>query len=215
VMIPIILIRSVKGVIAHLVVLDALAGGESAENWEEAFSRIPPGVRRRIVALVSDEHRTLSAYAVRQGWIHQVCTVHVKARFHHWLPRWERTSFREECRQAWEAAKTVCDDPNMRHVRAALHTLQDLGRCTGLPTLLRKHSRGLSREWRSCRSYLDHPELRLPDTSNVVESVASIIREMLAKRRGFRTRSSLRLWLRLIQKMHPTVTCNPAKTLQN
>jgi transposase-like protein len=215
VMIPIILLRSVKGKRAFLVVVDALPGGESKENWQQALAQIPSSMQRRIVALVSDDHPSLAARAVERGWIHQVCTFHVKARFHRYLPRRKHVqSERERCR-VWEAAKTICDDPNPRKVRAAIRTLKQLGRCSGFPPLLQKSVRGLSREWRMCRTYMEHPELHLPATSNAVESVGSRVREMLTKRRGFRTLKSLRKWLFLFQKVYPCVTCNGAGNLQN
>lgn len=213
--IPIILLRSVKGTVAHLAVIDALTGGESLENWEEAFAHIPPTMYRRIVALVSDDHPSLMWLARKQGWLHQVCTFHVKSRFQNWLPKRRHTKHERELRKVWKAVQVICDDPNTRRVGAALRVLHRYSWHAPFPYQLQLKVRGLRRSWRTCRTYFMHPELRLPDTSNAVESVASRVREMLAKRKGLRTVRSLKQWLILFQRVHPTVRCNGAKNLQN
>lgn len=212
---PIILLRSVRGTTAHLVVLDVLPGGESLKNWQQAFSQIPKGMHRRIVALVSDDNNGLMGVAQRQGWVHQVCTFHVKSRFQHWLPRKRKVRYEREIRTVWNAVRIICDDQDRHRVGAALRTLKRYDHFLPFPTLLQLRVRGLLKRWRSCRTYLTYPERRLPDTSNAVESVAGNVREMLAKRRGFRSVRALRTWLHLFQKLHPTVTCNGAKNLQN
>ena len=58
------------------------------------------------------------------------------------------------------------------------------------------------------RSYLAHPNLGLPLTTNAVESMCRLIREMLRSSRADSNPTSLLLWATALIRLRPTVTCN-------
>jgi hypothetical protein len=58
------------------------------------------------------------------------------------------------------------------------------------------------------RSYLAHPELGLPLTTNAVESMCRLLREMLRSSRAGSNPKSLLLWVTALIRMRSTVTCN-------
>jgi hypothetical protein len=58
------------------------------------------------------------------------------------------------------------------------------------------------------RSYTAHPSLGLPATTNVVESMCRLLREMLRSSRAGSNPSSLLLWTTAFIRLRPALTCN-------
>lgn len=215
VMIVSIHLRPVSRDRAVFVALVTLRGSESEENWREAFRSIPESVRSRIVALVSDDSPGLARYARLEGWIHQRCHFHLIARLRVILGRRKTVRFKEERARAYELAMRVVTERNVYKIGAALRELRAMGANKKLPRLLRLRVNGLTRTWRAYRLYRAYPRLRLPTTSNAVESGGSFIREMLRMRRGFRTMQSLRRWLQTVLLQHQTMACRRTKIQPN
>lgn len=215
VMMPIILLRPVNEEIATLAVLDVLIGRESEFNWSLAFEKINPFLRRRIVALVSDDCLGLVRYARSQNWLLQLCNFHLKARFRAILGRKQRVSFRRERHLAWQLIQQVAAETNPYRIGPAIRELKRLGRRRDILKMLRIHTNGFLRNWRDYRTYLKYPELNLPNTTNSAEVIAQFIREMLRERRGFRTIKSLMCWLKVIQILHSKIACKRASNLPN
>jgi hypothetical protein len=58
------------------------------------------------------------------------------------------------------------------------------------------------------RAYLKYPQLGLPQTTNVVESMGRILREMLRSSRAGSNPAALLLWATALIRMRSTMTCN-------
>jgi len=58
------------------------------------------------------------------------------------------------------------------------------------------------------RSYLKHPELGLPRTTNSVESMCRLLREMLRSSRAGSNPASVLLWATAFVRLRAEVTCN-------
>jgi hypothetical protein len=58
------------------------------------------------------------------------------------------------------------------------------------------------------RSYRQPPELGLPRTTNTVESMGRLIREMLRRSRAGSNPASLSLWVTALIRLRPTLICN-------
>lgn len=215
VMIPIILIRSLYKEEAIVAVLDVRIGGESEFNWSQAFEILKPEIKSRIMALVSDDCLGLVRYARSQNWIIQLCNFHLKARFRVILGRKQRVAFREERHLAWQLVQLVASENNSFKIGFYLRLLKRLGQRQDIPKQLRIHVNGFLRNWKDYRTYLEYPKLNLPNTTNSVEAIASIIRRMLRERYGFKTIKSLKRWLKTVQILNPKVACKRAKILQN
>jgi hypothetical protein len=95
--------------------------------------------------------------------------------------------------------------------------------CPGEPELMRLNTlartscgtariRAMVREFLACvefyRTYRQRPELRLPTTTNTVESMGSRIRDLLRRNRSASTPRSLRAWATAFVRMRPNVLCN-------
>lgn len=54
-----------------------LPGKESYERWQQAITTVPPELRKRVRAFVSDGFRGSKLIAREHGWIHQRCHFHL------------------------------------------------------------------------------------------------------------------------------------------
>jgi len=58
------------------------------------------------------------------------------------------------------------------------------------------------------RAYLMHPQLGLPRTTNTVESMCRLLRELLRSSRAGSNPASVLLWATALIRMRPRVACN-------
>lgn len=214
-MIIIILLRSVKGDKAVFALSEILFGGETEENWKSAFLNLPKHLKKRIIALVSDDSLGLIKYAKTENWIIQLCNFHLKARFNRFLGKRKKIKFRNERHLAYNLICCVAEEKNNKRLGFLIREIKKLSLNKNTPKYLKLHLRGFLRNWRDYRTYLKYPELNLPNTSNSAEATIKIIRETFQQKRGFKTAKSLRRWLKAIQILHPIITCKRANHLPN
>src|ERR1019366_4820902 len=65
------------------------------------------------------------------------------------------------------------------------------------------------------RSYRTHPELHLPATTNTVESMACVIRDLLRRTRCASNPKALLRWVTALIRLRPMIVCNGKKLQQN
>lgn len=58
------------------------------------------------------------------------------------------------------------------------------------------------------RTYLKRPELGLPRTTNSVESMCRLLREMFRSSRAGSNPNSVLLWATALIRLRPTIVCN-------
>lgn len=188
---------------------------ESAEGWGRCISDIPCTIRTRIQALISDSIRGIEHIAADHGWVLQRCHFHLMARLHVFLGSIKRRiRWRNGRRKAYAAVQDIVAtiDPLItkrvaeRMRRYAAHPL--------CPTPYRYRLRETLRHLDEYRSYLLYPDLNLPSTTNVMESMNSRIRGFLGRARGYRTPEALERWLMMFVRLHHTMKCRK-KNLQN
>ncbi len=68
--------------------------------------------------------------------------------------------------------------------------------------------RALLRDLEFYRSYLQYPQLGLPQTTNTVESMARLLREMFRRNRAGPNPASTPRWATAFIRTRPTMTCN-------
>lgn len=178
-------------------------GRESLKAWRSCICNLPSGIKKRIIAAVSDGFHGLDHFIITQGWIVQRCHFHLI----------------KELQRRRSKHKSL-PDKNIREaiylsVRTLLNTTSD----RGLNELIRlanrkdcpKKLRMLVHEFCRCknmfRSYLYHPELCLPNTNNVMESIGSVVRD---KTRKLRTPKSWYKWAVATIRKHPKFVCKRA-----
>jgi len=202
-----VLLRPVSSTCA-VILPPYLREGEEGADWVLAMARIPEEARNRIIALVSDGHMALQGIATREGWKFQCCHFHLKMRLGNYFSRsrWSRGKV-----FAWLIHSTVdvlLETTSLSSFRRAfvhLFALLPLVRSRRGLVYLQGFVKGLS----DYRTYLRYPELQLPTTSNVAESLNRTIREVLGKTRGFSSPTACYTWLSEHLRQKGTMICRP------
>lgn len=184
---------------AHFADPILIPGSESAANWQTAFAMLPPAVVRRVRALVTDGLRGMKETAAASGWVYQRCHFHVWALLRAWLWPLERADNRV-IHQAVSDALTAADSTVADEARAFLRSYV-VANPGGVSGTLKQ----LLRDWAAVRAHIDHPDLCIPTTTNVVESMHNLLRETAA-RTG--TVTGILRRVTALVRLHPTFVCN-------
>jgi hypothetical protein len=183
-----------------------ITGAESAPSWCRVFDLIPPGVARRIRALVSDGLRGMKELAASKGWFYQRCHYHVWAQLTPWL--WIlRSSGAGAVIEAVSVGLTTQDEKSAEAARACIQACVSARRY-GVSGVLHQ----LLRDWAAVRCYLEHPDLQIPRTTNAVESMHELMRQTVSKAgtlEGIMRRATA------LTRLHPPFTCNGHTFQQN
>ena len=186
-----------------------IAGKEGATRWEQAFAAIPVLAQARIRALVVDNLRGMQLLANRRRWVLQLCHFHLILKFqvHRRGPRraLKGGKVREEIYQLVRNALELPEGPRLNSVLGRLQRLAQTSCGT-------RRMQAVVREFLYCieyyRAYQNHPTLGLPATTNTVESMGGIIRDLLRRSRAASNPRSLLLWVTALIRLRPKVTCN-------
>ena len=186
-----------------------LPGKEGASRWQQAFAAIPPGAACRIQAMVVDNLPGMRKLAQQRQWVLQLCNFHLLLKL-----QAQRRSVRYVLRggpvreEIHQLIRSVLGLPAGHRLFQALQRLRRLsqGDCGTLriQTTIREFLNGLQ----FYRSYLSHPRLGLPRTTNSVESMARLLRELFRSSRAGSNPASVLLWATALIRMRPTVICN-------
>jgi hypothetical protein len=195
----------------HAVFLDPvlLAGSERLARWEDAVEHIPRAASERICAIVVDNLPGMRRVARQRRWVLQLCHFHLLLKLYgqrgsrphalHGGP--VREEIRQLIRQALHRPDGVSLNNTIQRLRILSKT--DCGTARIQMTV-----RAFLRDLRFYRSYLDHPQLGLPQTTNTVESMGRLIREMFRRNRAGSNPASTLRWATAFIRIHPTVACN-------
>src|SRR3989344_646331 len=189
-------------------------GKESWQGWQDAFAALPHDIRHRIAALVCDGHRGLYSVALRHRWRIQFCIFHMIAKIQGRRSQSAYGRHQEEGTRIMTRVRTILMSARNEEVVTALKELDACRMSTHSPQL-RRYLSAFIRRHHLWRTYLEYPELRLPRTSNTAESLVRIIRKMLSRAHGFRTRSSLTRWIDALIKERKSMMCNSSAHQQN
>lgn len=186
-----------------------LPGKEGASRWQQALATIPQNAERRIQAMVVDNLPGMQRIAHRQRWVLQLCHFHLllKLRVH---GRGVRYAVRggQVREKIYQLIRSALQLPDGRHLHRTLERLRrvshsDCGTIR-VQTTVREFLLGLE----FYRSYLMHPRLGLPQTTNAVESMGRLLREMFRSSRSGSNPPSVLRWATALIRTRPRITCN-------
>lgn len=183
---------------------------ENYEGWAGAISSWPLSVKNRIVALVCDGFRGTDRLAADNGWIIQRCHFHLLSRLQARRGQWKQLPDWPQREQVYLAVRKLLLVKN--NVPYYQRRLLNLLVKSGCPRKMAAIGREFLRRLDNFRAYLNYPELRLPSTTNSIESLNRIIR---AHCRHLRTPESLLLRAKVLIRMRKTIACKPKIYQQN
>lgn len=180
-------------------------GGESGRAWDQILDELGPEFLHRIVALVSDGFRGSHTLALRQHWLHQRCHFHLVAQLHERRGRHLRlvgAGATETIYAAIREAVVTDSAPVLRRLQRQLRAAVARPEC---PRRVRLIVHGVLRHLDAFRTYRRYPQLHLPTTTNVLESMARRLRDRI---RPLRTPAALQRWAVAIIRLRPILRCN-------
>jgi hypothetical protein len=186
-----------------------LPGKEGATRWQQAIEAIPPTARKRIQAMVVDNLPGMLKIAGSQRWILQLCHFHLLLKLQAQRGRVRRKlrggEVREQINQLVRSALELRQGEQLDATVRALHHLS-VGNCGTERMQITVHEflKGMA----YYRSYIERPDLGLPRTTNTVESMCRLIREMFRSSRAGSNPESVLLWATALIRLRPTVVCN-------
>jgi hypothetical protein len=186
-----------------------LPGKEGASRWQQALAAIPPDATCRIQAVIVDNLPGMRRLAYERQWVLQLCHFHLLLKLQA-QRRGVRYALRggpvrEEIHQFVRRALQLPDGKSLtRSLEHLGHLSQGDCGTQNIQTTVREFLKNLQ----YYRSYLSHPSLGLPWTTNSVESMGRLIRELFRSSRAGSNPASVLLWATALIRMRPTVNCN-------
>jgi hypothetical protein len=181
-------------------------GRETIEAWYGAVETISEKTRKQIRGLVSDGLRGFQGLSTHHGWAHQRCHFHlISALVRGKGKRRYRTKGSSTRDRVFELVRIMlANEPERKRTRARTQ-LTRYGTNKTCPAYVRKHTIEFLERERDFRSYLTHPRLNMPMTTNAMESSGKLVRNAT---RTARTPESLRLRAVAFLRLKHSVICN-------
>lgn len=190
-----------------IICVPLLRKGNESSGWSPAFANLPPTWQKRIVALVCDGNSGLVSVAYQNKWLVQRCHVHLRRFLNNYLRTGPYSTRRMLAYETHALITTMltCRD-RMTVARGALR-LREIYHATKSHGI-RKVISGFIKHLREYRTYLECPQYDLPTTTNAVESLNSMIRDLQRRVRGLRSPTSFLKWIHALLLNKKTIVCN-------
>ena len=190
---------------------------ESAVRWQQALeTAIPPKAKLRIRALVVDNLNGMKKIAKYRGWILQLCHFHLIQKFQIQYRRQRRVLrggvLREEIYRLIRQALEVPEGPLLK---AAVARLTQLAKIPSITYRIQAMVREFLASINYYRSYITHPELNLPSTTNTVESMCCILRDLFRRNHSASNPRALLEWATALIRLRKELNCNGKHHQQN
>ena len=156
--------------------------------------------------MVCDGATGVTHCARRHGWILQRCHFHLIASVQNYLTTGPRSLHRAFAFRVLRIVRTALltrSQSKLQYALAKLGAIRSRSRSRGLRRVLG----GLIEHIDEHRTYLRHPGLSLPITSNSAESFIQRVRDLLYRCRGFKNLSRLSLWITAIAIYKKHIRC--------
>jgi hypothetical protein len=216
--------------VLYLIALRSCAGGkavfldpvlfpkkESAMRWQQALEMaIPSRAKPQIRALVADNLNGMKKIAKRQGWVLQLCHFHLIQKFQIQYRRQRRALkggiLREEIYRRIRQAIEVSEGSLLN---ASIARLAQLAQTPTITYRIQAMVREFLASIQYYRSYLMHPELNLPSTTNTVESMGCIVRDLFRRSHSASNPHALLQWATALIRLRKELNCNGKHHQQN
>lgn len=150
-------------------------GKESARNWNEIIEALPSSVKNRIVALVSDGIRGIETISDDHEWIIQRCHFHLLSPLQKRRGKRASTPGRLVRERIYCLVKQALKETSFSKLDSICKELAWLAKHPRCPKSMKMIVRDFLRRLSEFRSFLEYPDLQLPTTTNVMESINSMV----------------------------------------
>lgn len=184
-------------------------GKEGASRWQQALAAIPPDATRRIQAMVVDNLPGMRRLAHQRQWVLQLCHFHLLLKL-----QAQRRSVRYLLRggpvreEIHQLIRSALELPDGHRLSRTLERLERLSHADCGTQRIQTTVREFLNRLQFYRSCLTHPPLGLPRTTNSVESMCRLLRELFRSSRAGSNPASVLLWATALIRLRPNVTCN-------
>lgn len=183
-----------------------IKGRERLEAWCETVGTIPSHAKERIRALVSDGLRGFQQLSEREGWEHQRCHFHLLSALVRGKSKRRYAARGSAARDAiLKAVRILLADSSKQKCESARRTLSRYATDPSCPAYVRKHVMEFLEREDDFRTYVHHPALDLPTTTNAVESAGRLVRKAT---RTARTPESVLLRATALLRLKKSIACN-------
>jgi hypothetical protein len=184
-------------------------GKEGAASWERVLAAIPSQAAHRIQAVVIDNLPGMRRLVQQRGWVLQLCHFHLLLKLQAQRRGIRHTlhggAVRKEIQHLVRSALALPQGPRLSRSLRRLERLSH-GDC-GTPRI-QAIVRNFLIDLPFYRSCLEYPHLGLPRTTNSVESMGRLLRELFRSSRAGSNPASVQLWATALIRQRPNVTCN-------
>lgn len=189
---------------------------ESAEKWKQVFETIPLKIKKRIKALVVDNLNGMKKITKHENWILQLCHFHLILKFQVQHRRQRRALIGGAMRDGiYQLIRQILNIPNGLLLDALIVRLNQLAQNHCITYRIQAMIREFLSSITYYRTYRAHPELGLPSTTNTVESMNCIIRDLLRRNRSASSPKSLLRWATALIRLRKELNCNGKYNQQN
>ncbi len=203
-------VRPINSTHAHFLPPVLQRGRENRNTWVEALKIIPASIHENIRALVCDNLPGMVYLGHKRGWKVQLCHVHLLRQLHrHRGRRHSQITGRQIREQLYQSIRRILNQPYSKSRSLDIQTVLFARTNPGLPRRLKMASKQFARYLSVYQTASLHPELKLPVTTNTVESKAREIRDLAGRARYFRTPKAFLIWVSAYLRLKPTIVCNP------
>lgn len=161
-----------------VIVLDPVlkVGKENVTTWNQVIDGLPQNAGKRVVAMVSDGIRGIETTAADNEWVIQRCHFHLLRLLQKMRGKRASTPGRLVREEIYASVKLALSEKSSRRLNILCRRLAVLVKDPLCPKRMRMIVRDFLRRLYEFRSYLDYPNLKLPTTVNVMESINSYTR---------------------------------------
>jgi hypothetical protein len=200
--------------VEQAIILDPvlLPGKETLPNWRLALKHIPIEVANKILAIVTDGFRGNRSLAEDNEWLVQRCHFHLLSAFQRHRGRRKTLPGQSEREILYQLVKQLLTANNHFKIRHLSREIISLAANRKLPARLRMAAHEFIRRLEDFHTYWKYPNLGLPNTTNVMESLNNLIRSRVKK---INNPNSLLQWTTATIRKHPKLVCKRANYQPN
>lgn len=151
-------------------------GKENAKTWNEIFNHLPVSTRKRVIALVSDGIRGIETIASNNKWILQRCLFHLLSTLQKMRGKRASTYGRLIREKIYCLIESIVYEKSKWKVKIFCRKLSLLIENDQIPKRMKMVAREFLRRLPEFRNHIEHQDLSLPNTVNVMESINSFSR---------------------------------------